>query len=360
MSDELPTIWPAEQHTLAKHGILKSYLDAWAAILSNPQVSDSPELLFVDAFAGPGEYSTGEPGSPLVALNAVLNHTRELQKPVRFKFIESRKDRFDHLRSRIATERTKFASSTRVIVDEPIHGDCDTELGKLIGQRDKEHKPLGPALFFLDQFGYSQVPMTLLKKILTHDQCEAFSYLNCQRMNHFLDDKTKWLGITEAYGDESWRPAIDLQGHQRQTYLIEAYKEAIRRNAGVKYVWSFAMFNINAQLIHWLIFSSGSVRGLEEMKRAMWKADKQGDFRFSDRIGISPQTTFFSVLKDDWLADDLVQKLAGQTVSERDLKEFVLTKTPFYLYKTPVNLLRKSGRVAPATKGAFPVTFRRA
>jgi hypothetical protein len=200
--------------------------------------------------------------------------------------------------------------------------------------------------------------VTLLKEIMRHRECEAFSYLNCQRMNHFLSDHTKWAGITDAYGDESWKPALNMSGDTRQEFLINAYKDAIRKNAGVKFVWSFAMFNQNAQLIHWLIFSTNHLRGLEEMKRAMWKADKAGEYRFSDRVGTSPQTTFFSMLKDDWLADELAHKLSGRSVSEDELKEFVLTQTPFYLYKKAVAMLRKSRRVAPVRTGRdWPIRF---
>jgi three-Cys-motif partner protein len=88
MPDQRPTLWEAEPHTVAKHGILKSYFDAWTAILSRS--TRSSELLFVDGFAGPGEYTNGEPGSPIVALNAVLNHTANLPKPVRFVVIDYR------------------------------------------------------------------------------------------------------------------------------------------------------------------------------------------------------------------------------------------------------------------------------
>lgn len=73
------------------------------------------------------------------------------------------------------------------------------------------------------------------------------------------------------------------------------------------------------------------------MKKAMWKTDAAGEYHFSDRVGASPQDSFFSLLKDDWLADELSLRLSGQTWREWDLKEVVLTQTPFYLYKTPVN-----------------------
>ena len=38
------------------------------------QPSDRPRLLLVDGFAGPGRYATGEQGSPLIMLEALIEH----------------------------------------------------------------------------------------------------------------------------------------------------------------------------------------------------------------------------------------------------------------------------------------------
>ncbi len=65
------TIWPLEPHTKSKHLVLKSYLDAWLPIKSKW----NGRILFIDRFAGPGEYSGGEEGSPLIAINAFRNHS---------------------------------------------------------------------------------------------------------------------------------------------------------------------------------------------------------------------------------------------------------------------------------------------
>jgi three-Cys-motif partner protein len=64
------TIWPIEEHTKAKHRILRRYLDAWLPIMS----SRNRRLIYIDGFAGPGVYAGGEPGSPIIALNAYLEH----------------------------------------------------------------------------------------------------------------------------------------------------------------------------------------------------------------------------------------------------------------------------------------------
>ena len=62
-------------------------MHAWLPILGFTQ----RKIVFVDGFAGPGEYAKGEPGSPVVALRAFLDHAakREISSEVKFLFIES-------------------------------------------------------------------------------------------------------------------------------------------------------------------------------------------------------------------------------------------------------------------------------
>ena len=355
MADTLPTVWEAEPHTLAKHGILKTYLEAWAAILSKSRFGS--ELLFVDGFAGPGRYMGGELGSPFVALNSILAHSLPLQKGVRLCFIELDTDRHRHLAECLVQQNARIAASPRVIAEVPILGDCRTEIRRLIAQRKRDKKSVGPALFFLDQFGYSQVPMSLIRAIMKERQCEVFSYLNGQRMNSYLGDKNKWESITNAYGDESWKPALDMSGQARQEFLIGAYKDAIRNNAGTEYTWTFAMFNSSGQLIHWLVFATNHWNGLHEMKKAMWKADSTGQYRFSDRVEGVGQQSFLSTLDSDQLAVCLLEDLAGQTLEESEVRDFVLTQTPFFNFKSQVNKLRTADLALPRRAGLWPVTF---
>jgi three-Cys-motif partner protein len=79
------TIWDLEPHTAAKHEILRRYVQAWAPILSQ---GNFPHLVFVDGFAGPGRYSKGEEGSPVIALKAVIDQPRPIKAKVDFHFIE--------------------------------------------------------------------------------------------------------------------------------------------------------------------------------------------------------------------------------------------------------------------------------
>ena len=58
MSPPKEKIWAIDEHTKGKHLVLRAYLNAWFPILG----SWNGRILFIDAFAGPGEYKDGEEG----------------------------------------------------------------------------------------------------------------------------------------------------------------------------------------------------------------------------------------------------------------------------------------------------------
>src|ERR1039458_2529045 len=103
-----PILWDLEPHTAAKHRVLRAYLDAWIPVMAQQALrvhrlsTEPPRLLLVDGFAGPGRYATGEPGSPLIMLEALLSHAafeRLGGVSFVFLFIEHDERRVDRLRS---------------------------------------------------------------------------------------------------------------------------------------------------------------------------------------------------------------------------------------------------------------------
>ncbi len=78
MSDPKPTIYEADPHTQAKHRILKAYLERWLPILDKQAQlvkRGKQRLLYVDGFAGAGEYENSAPGSPLIPIETALGHS---------------------------------------------------------------------------------------------------------------------------------------------------------------------------------------------------------------------------------------------------------------------------------------------
>lgn len=360
MPDDLPTVWELAPHTEAKHAILKSYLQAWAVIFARQAkklgIADRP-LRFIDGFAGPGIYSKGEPGSPILALNAILDHEVQLPAKVRFLFIERDKERFESLEAQLVSPRskaTKVSSVDRIMTE---NAECGDYLMEWFDGCDGRNEHPGPAFFFLDQFGYSSVSMDLMRRIMGYKYCEAFTYLNWARMNQFLKDKTKWNTIDSAFGGPEWRNVHELPVDEKATYMRETYKRALRKCA--KFTWSIAMCDRNNTLTHWLFFCTNNIRGLEEMKKAMWSVDDSGCFQFSDKDD-PRQFQLFENYSENHLALAIRQTFRGQTVSVKQVKEFVLTETPAYLHRPGLKLLEGENFLVPIDppgkrrKGTFP------
>jgi three-Cys-motif partner protein len=95
MSESL--LWKINNRTKAKHHIIKNYLDAWLPIMTKY----NKRILYLDGFCGPGEYTGGEKGSPIIALETALNHIYEpvRQANISWVFIDEDKNSIEHLKS---------------------------------------------------------------------------------------------------------------------------------------------------------------------------------------------------------------------------------------------------------------------
>ena len=98
------TVWPAPPHTIAKIAILKGYLVAWFQILGRTRRNQ--DILYVDGFAGPGEYTNYPEGSPLAALNAATTAIERtanqwIASKIHCAFIEPDPSRFEHLEHKV-------------------------------------------------------------------------------------------------------------------------------------------------------------------------------------------------------------------------------------------------------------------
>src|SRR5437667_11486715 len=138
-----PTIWDYTGHTGAKHRLLVHYLHAWFPIIA----SRSKAINVIDGFAGPGRYTGGEAGSPLLMIDAFLGHknrTPAMDKAdVYFDFIEERPDRVDNLQAEL--DAMTFPSNVHVA---RVHeGSFDDVMGSVLNAIPATHS-LAPTFAF--------------------------------------------------------------------------------------------------------------------------------------------------------------------------------------------------------------------
>src|SRR6266704_3546265 len=155
------TIWPIEPHTAVKHQILRKYLDAWLPILG----TYNKRIVYVDGFSGPGEYTGGEPGSPIIALEAARTHRAELAGELLFLFVEERQDRIDNLNREISS------------IQLPAHFKVDVECGTFaenltakLNKLDADGHQIAPTFALIDPFGFSGIPYNLISRLLSKNK----------------------------------------------------------------------------------------------------------------------------------------------------------------------------------------------
>ena len=254
-------------------------------------------------------------------------------------FIERRPDRWQHL-TRLLSSHLKVPRRN-LVVTPPILGSADDEVRKLLER--KEFKQYCPMLFFLDQFGYSAIPMELIERIMSGASREVFSFMNWRDLNRYLTDESKWPGIDRAFGGSEWREILSLEGGMRSQRFLQLYDEALRVRGKVSFSYSFSMHDQRGQLLYWLVFCSNSDRGLEEMKKAMWSVDSTGNFRFSDKH--SGQFTLLPGFDQGWLAGSLRSSLAGRQMDVGEIRHYILSETPCYIYNEALAQLERNGEI---------------
>ncbi len=334
------TVWPLDDHTRAKHEILSGYLKAWFPILG----SRHRVVRYVDGFCGPGRYSGGEPGSPLVAIDAARTHGSKITGDIHFWFIDERQDRIEHLRE----ELTKSTlPSNRKVSARP--GRFDEAIEPELAAMESSGSP-PPSFFFIDPFGFKGIPFSTIARILKLAKCEVLINFMAGHMNRWLEHKDeKILGhIDQLFGTDDWR-SIARDSDDRIMALQTLYQGQL---AGVaKYVRRFEMRNRDDRPIYYLFFASNNRLGHTKMKEAMWRVDDSGEYRFSDAVDPS-QMVLFRDNHDAMLAKNIESEFRQQEhVDCRTIRLYVEDETAFLKkhMDRAVRLLEKQGRIGADT-----------
>jgi len=336
------TIWDLEPHTRAKHEILRRYLQAWTPILSK---GGFPAVLYIDGFAGPGRYSNGEDGSPIIALHAALNQKVEITAKVGFYFVEKDPARAAFLQSLI--DETPVPQNFRVkVVGNTTFAEAFDELH---GFYTAKRKPLPPTFAFIDPFGWTGVPFTKVTTILGYQSCEVFVTFMYEEINRFIGHPDQEANFDSFFGSPRWREGTGLaDARARNRFLHDLYRQQLQQAAGARYVRSFQMRNANNATDYYLFYATNSLRGLQKMKEAMWRVDETGEFSFSDATNQDQLVLFDKQPNYPMLERQIVAKFGGKEATVGEIEEFVLAETAFRETHYKVHILKKLETEAPA------------
>ena len=294
------TTWPLEPHTRGKHLVLERYMQAWLPIMTKW----NGRVLFIDAFAGPGEYSTGESGSPVIALRALTEHRakNQMRSEINYLFIEKDGDRCERLTQVLNGLNGQLPLNCNY---EVINSTFDEMLTGVLDDIDHQNARLAPAFVMIDPFGVSGTPMSVVGRILENPKSEVYISFMYREINRFKGHPNFKKHLDELFGCSKWRQGIDMpDGKERKDFFYDLYRDQLKKN-GALYVVRFELYE-GEQLVYAIFFGTKSLDGCDKMKQAIWNVAPFGDFRF--RGGRLGQRSLGEDFVDFRLLEEALQK----------------------------------------------------
>lgn len=273
-------------HSIAKHDVLRSYLSAYFQTLAPSHQQEELKLTLIDGFAGGGIYEhavTKEPvlGSPFVFLEAakeaeaLINMKR--QKPLRMNidyfFIEKKKAAFSLLSETLAAE----GFSSRIGDDiKLINGAFEQHVTSLNEFISKKNPRNGRSIFFLDQYGYTDVPANLVRSILgSFPSAEVIltfavdSFINYATDSPLTNNSLDKVGIPEALRG---RTIENIKSNERdfRLYIQSCLHDSLVKACGARYYTTF-FIRTEGHGDYWLVHLSQHHRARDVMTKVHWE-----------------------------------------------------------------------------------------
>ena len=296
-----------------------------------------PEILYIDGFAGPGAYEGGEAGSPIIALDTALGFKPPLTAKIHFLFVEERNDRATHLGQQVALRL--LPPNFSVVVEGGVT--FETAFTSRYSGYVRNGR-LIPTFAFIDPFGWTGAPFSLVKQILSHRSCEVFVNFMYEEINRFIGHPDQVANFDSFFGTNEWKRCVgQTDPRTRNRCLHDLYIQQL--HTGAAYVRSFEMSNSRDVTDYYLFYATNELLGLKKMKEAMWKADESGEFRFSDATDPNQLVMFEKAPSLPTLQARIVAAFSGKTVTVGDIEKFVVVETAFREshYKSILKALEK-------------------
>lgn len=278
-----------DEHSLTKHEVLVGYLKRYFEQRTlNARGADRFRITLVDGFCGGGLYAlrgSGREvlGSPLRMLQAVdeasalinKDRTKPLQLDVQYLFVDKDRHAIVALKSLLqARGYGHMLGKTLHLVCDEFASVADNALALV-----KQHTPRSAtAIFFLDQYGYTDVPAPVIQKIfselansevvLTFHVASFATYTNDQLTDRISD--TLQIDIRRALNGRSVEDLKENEADWRR-FIQAALYQALVTECGARFFTPFFIRGAGAgHGEYWLVHLSQHHRAQDVMKQVHW------------------------------------------------------------------------------------------
>lgn len=330
MSGKNPVPWEADPHTKAKHAVYGRYLEKWMPIMVNGWGAN---ITYAEGFAGPGVYLDGSPGSPVIALQTLVDNpsirTKVKNGGIRFIFVDHDQRCVDMLPEELS--KAVKPVPLHELAQHGVHvaiekGECEPQLEQVLTRENAWTRPI---LAVLDTWG-GAVSFDLVRRIAGNPGSEVIITMQPQYFSRFADVSDIVHG-DKVFGGTEWRAVAQQSAEAKGRWLLQRYRQTIQA-AGFPYVLDFELVDARGQSL-FLVFGTTHPKGLTKMKEAMWEVDDIAGIGYRDPRDPSQETLAIELephtapLKR--LILDHLSTVPGNRSPIRELRKFALYTTVF-------------------------------
>lgn len=310
-------LWERDPHTAAKHTLLRRYLSAWFPIMAK-QFHESG-ITFLDAFAGPGEYTNSHESSPSIAMTqAMRNEVASARTQTRLVFIEDDRRRAEHLEHLLAN-RFPHPSRPTGLVSRVHHGRCSDLYEHAVAGVGGW---AGPVFANLDGWG-ADTDLKIVQRIAQQQSSEVLVTFKDQFFVRFANGEQD--AGERVLRHDDWRGVDQLSSAEKKPFLLGLYRQSLH-DAGFPYVLTFEMIDDGGHSLH-LFFGTTSEIAVRKFKDGLWEVDGLAGQRFRDPR--DPNQMSFDILQPDFapLARRIVELLEVRDHHMAELCQHALLET---------------------------------
>ena len=299
-------------HSVAKHEIFEQYLGIYIERLTRTFSQTMLNLTIVDGFCGGGLYrhhGDEAEGSPLRLLRAVeeadkaLNAARIKGFEVRadFVFVDENADHIAFLRDLLIKRGYGSRLGTDIFLRCSTFEDACPGIIARIQTKGTAQR----SLFFLDQYGWSDVRFATIRSILSQiKNPEILLTFAVDALIDFLTEKRAESGALLGLDlqREDVRALLELKNGDGWRYLIQngLYRH-VQSRTGAPFYTPFFIHSVDSHRSYWLLHLSSHRQARDEMGKLHWRINNH----FQHHGGAGFHALGFNPLKD--LRQDLMQ-----------------------------------------------------
>ena len=328
-----------------KAEIVNKYFWAWAKVMTKR--AKAPAIAYIDLFAGPGRYGSGNKSTPLLVLETAIAEP-EMGDRLRAVFNDQNPEHVESLQQAVAAlpglenlrHRPQFFNM-------PVSAEITAWF---------ERTRLPPSLVFFDPWGYKGLSLRLIDAALKDWGSDLIFFFNYNRINMGIGNEVVEDHVDALFGkdraDELRRQVDGLPPLDREFHVVNAVGEALlARRANHVLPFRFRSPD-GARTSHYLFFASKHPLGYEIMKGIMYAASAKSEdgvasFEYTPVDDDQLQLLFAYSRPIDALRRMLRDEFAGRSLTVKQLYDRHHIGRPFVSknYKDILVEMEASGEV---------------